>query len=162
MSSANGAPRPSQPRPLRVHVHPETAIGTMVGRASRLFARALDRAMGPLGVAAGQVVPLALLLERDGATPGELARRAGLSNPTMVRTLDRMVRDGLIRREKSGHDKRLVLCFLTPRGAALQADLVAGIIDVGGYAMHGLSADERRTLGDLLGRVIANLETNLK
>jgi len=54
-----------------------------------------------------------------------LAEACLLQQPTMTKVLDRMERDGLVRRNQDGRDRRLVRVHLAPRGETLLADLLA-------------------------------------
>lgn len=67
---------------------------------------------------------LASLVGSAGETVTGLAETCLLQQPTMTKLLDRMVRDGLVRRTQDGRDRRVVRVLLTPKGEALSADLV--------------------------------------
>ena len=45
--------------------------------------------------------------------------------PTVARTIDRMVRDGLVRREPHPRDRRATSIRLSPRALALRDELAA-------------------------------------
>src|SRR5260370_31641432 len=93
---------------------PEASAGYMTNLAARLFARAIDERLRPLGVSAGQL-PVFFALAGGGAlTQTALARRAEIEQPTMAATLSRMERDGLIQRRPDPSDGRSALIVLTP------------------------------------------------
>jgi DNA-binding MarR family transcriptional regulator len=52
----------------------------------------------------------------ERATMGEVAEALGLSRPGVTSTVDRLVTDGLVLRERGGADKRLLHASLTPAG----------------------------------------------
>jgi len=54
-----------------------------------------------------------------------LAEACLLQQPTMTKVLDRMERDGLVRRQHDERDRRLVRVSLTPRGEAMAGELLA-------------------------------------
>jgi DNA-binding MarR family transcriptional regulator len=54
-----------------------------------------------------------------------LAEACLLQQPTMTKVLDRMERDGLVRRQQDERDRRLVRVSLTPRGEAMAGELLA-------------------------------------
>jgi DNA-binding MarR family transcriptional regulator len=77
--------------------------------------------------------------------------------PTVTRTVQRMLRDGLVRREAHPSDARSVRILLAPKGAALEeaaAELRRSIMQV---ALAGLSGEERARLAATLERVLENL-----
>ncbi|MDO9711675.1 MarR family winged helix-turn-helix transcriptional regulator [Paracraurococcus lichenis] len=67
---------------------------------------------------------LASLVGSPGETVTGLAETCLLQQPTMTKLLDRMVRDGLVRRMQDSKDRRVVRVALTTRGEVMAADLV--------------------------------------
>lgn len=59
------------------------------------------------------------------ATVTTLAEACLLQQPTMTKVLDRMERDGLVKRQQDGRDRRLVRVHLAPKGEAMVGDLLA-------------------------------------
>ena len=66
---------------------------------------------------------LGSLLGSEGETVTGLAETCLLQQPTMTKLLDRMVRDGLVKRVPDLRDRRVVRVVLTPRGEALAEEL---------------------------------------
>ena len=85
------------------------SLGYQIGLLSRLFDRRLQEVLKEQGVAPGQFAPLVMLFEQDGLTQAELCRRINVEQPTMANTLERMERDGLIKRKADTEDKRRAL-----------------------------------------------------
>jgi DNA-binding MarR family transcriptional regulator len=56
------------------------------------------------------------LWEQDGLKANELGKRAGLEPSTMTGLLDRMERDGLLKREPDPYDRRANKIVLTVKG----------------------------------------------
>lgn len=77
---------------------------------------------------AGVQVPVWRVLATLSGSPGEtvsgLADTCLLQQPTMTKLLDRMVRDGLVKRLPDAQDRRVVRIVMTPRGESLVADLL--------------------------------------
>ena len=67
---------------------------------------------------------LASLVGSTGETVTGLAEACLLQQPTMTKLLDRMVRDGLVKRTQDTRDRRVVRVALTARGDVMAADLV--------------------------------------
>ena len=155
MSAIPARSAPARFGPTRFNL--ENATGYFTAVAARAFAGALDRELAPLGVSSGQFPLLLLLAHSDGRSPGELAKLAHLSEPTVIRTLDRMERDGLVRRVRSQTDRRQVRVLLTAEGrSAAKPATIAGLA-VGAQALQGFTAAERLVLNALLRRAVANL-----
>lgn len=135
----------------------EETAAHLVPLAARLFARALQERLDRHGVSVAQWSMLLLLWEEDGLTQKELGRRQRIEEPTAARTLQRMERDGLVRRLSDGGDRRRRRVLLTERGRRLRDELVPAVLEVNAVATHGLSADDRQRLVSLLRYMIARL-----
>ncbi|MGH2392623.1 MAG: MarR family winged helix-turn-helix transcriptional regulator [Candidatus Limnocylindria bacterium] len=84
----------------------------------------------------------------------ELSRVVAIEPPTMVRTIDRMVRDGLVRREADPDDGRISRIFLTDRGRSLRDQLVPRAAAVNAANAQKLTPREGRTLKRLIGKLL--------
>ena len=90
------------------------------------------------------------LWSSDGITQAQLARRVAIEQPTMVGTIDRMERDGLVIRIPDPTDRRASRITLTERGWALRDELVPLADGVNREATAALTPDEIITLRRLL------------
>jgi DNA-binding MarR family transcriptional regulator len=130
-------------------------LGYLLNRSARLMANELAERLRPAGVAIGQWSVLLFLWARDGLSQAELSRLVAIEPPTMVRTIDRMVRDGLVTRMRDSDDGRLSRIHLTERGRSLRDELVPLAMAVNDAILQRLTADEGRTLRRLLTKLLA-------
>ena len=107
------------------------------------------------GVAALGV--LLRLLDDDGIIQAEIARRQRVEAASMSAMIDRLERDGLVVRERSLADRRVIHVHLTPAGRAAAEAGRDAVADLEARAFVALSSEERQTLADLLGRVLDGL-----
>jgi DNA-binding MarR family transcriptional regulator len=133
------------------------SLGYLVNRAARLMAHELAEALRPSGVGIGQWAVLLFLWARDGVTQTELARHVAIEPPTLVRTIDRMVRDGLVTREPDPRDGRVSRIHLTERGLSLRDDLIPRAVAVNTATLARLTVSEGRTLRRLLAKLIGEV-----
>jgi DNA-binding MarR family transcriptional regulator len=131
----------------------EDSLGYLVNRVARLMAHELAERIRPAGVPIGQWAVLLFLWARDGVTQAELSRGVAIEPPTVVRTIDRMVRDGLVTRAFDPDDRRLSRIYLTERGRSLRDELVPLAAAVNEEILNGLTANESRTLRRLLTKL---------
>ncbi|WP_434286640.1 MarR family winged helix-turn-helix transcriptional regulator [Celeribacter sp. SCSIO 80788] len=131
--------------------------GYQVNLMARLFARALQAQIKPLGLSTGTFPVLLALWEREGQTQRELVTELGVEQATMANTLSRMERDGLITRRAHEADARVQTVWLTERAKGLEQAATAAAGEVNDRAMAGLTEQERQTFAALLSRVIGNL-----
>lgn len=140
---------------------PESMVTLAVSRLARLVAKLNDVGLQRVGITASQLPVLAALKNGERRTQLELARLAGVEQPSMAQLLARMERDGLIRREPAPDDRRSTLVSLTDK--ALQR-LEPGrdvLRHVENTACEGLTADERKLLMGLIDRMTSNVEAAL-
>lgn len=122
--------------------------------AGRLVRAQADAELSEVGVAGPGCGVLLRLAGQDGLTQAEIARRQRVEPPTMCRTVDRLVRDGLVERRPDPDDRRATRVHLTPEGrrAADAGGVVVEAIEA--RAFTALDDAERAILAALLGRVI--------
>ena len=131
----------------------EESLGYLVNRAARVMAQQLADELRENGVAIGQWAVLMFLWSEDGLSQADLARVVAIEPPTMVRTVDRMARDGLVERRPDPKDRRIRRIHLTDRGRALRDELVPKAAGVNQRTFARLTAEERRTLASLLKKI---------
>lgn len=85
-------------------------------RATDLHAKQLSRATG---LTMPQLMTMQTLDAEGAITVGVLARRMNLAQATVTSILDRLELKGLVKRERSQHDKRKVLASPTQAGTEL-------------------------------------------
>lgn len=124
----------------------EESLGYLLQRAAKSIARQFGDRLARHDVSVGQWAVLMFLWARDGINQTELSRLVAIEPPTMVRTLDRMERDGLVTRSPDPRDGRASRIHLTERGWALRDRLVPEAVAVNTAATAQLTAAEERTL----------------
>ncbi|HBV97609.1 MAG TPA: MarR family transcriptional regulator [Desulfotomaculum sp.] len=72
------------------------------------------------GLPIAQWSALKTLWNVDGLTISEMGEKLFIKNSTMTALIDRMERDGLVRRERDPLDRRSVRVFLSEKGACLK------------------------------------------
>lgn len=95
----------------------------LLARASHLISTEFHEQLRRRGVSVTVWRVLASLIGSGGETVTGLAETCLLQQPTMTKLLDRMVRDGLVRRMQDGRDRRVVRVTLTERGQTLAAEM---------------------------------------
>ena len=87
--------------------------------ASRKIVSLYTPHLKPLGITYTQYIMFLVLWEQDGITVGELCKRLMLDTGTVTPMLKNTEKQGLIRRERSVEDERVVVITLTDEGKAL-------------------------------------------
>lgn len=94
-------------------------------------------------------------LERHGGpmSMGDLSRRLMVSNGNVTGLVDRLAREGLVRRAADPSDRRVQMVSLTAEGAKFFSEIAEDHRKWVGDMMAGLSAAEMRSLYALLARL---------
>ncbi|MDM7932191.1 MarR family transcriptional regulator [Tabrizicola sp.] len=98
-------------------------------------------------------VMAALYRRRDGVTMSELSRMLLVSNGNATTVVDRLEKDGLVRRTPSETDRRTVFVALTPAGLSQFEGLAAGHEAEVSKLFANLSETDLEALTDILKRM---------
>lgn len=105
------------------------------------------------GLHLGQNYVLAVLWERDGRTPGEIAAALHVTTPTVTKMATRMATAGLLTRRRDDRDNRLVRLWLTDAGRSLQQPIEAERDAIEAHVTADLTNAEREQLMRTLSKV---------
>lgn len=136
----------------------ENSVGFWVCQASHALQRAFNEELAPQGVTYRQAQVLGCLALEGQLSQTDLAERMRIEPPTLVGILDRMERDGWIRRDGDKTDRRRKFIQPTPAAKPVWTKIVAAAKRVRTRASAGLSAAQLAQLKKLLGMVQANLQ----
>ncbi|HEY2034247.1 MAG TPA: MarR family transcriptional regulator [Rhizomicrobium sp.] len=103
---------------------------------------------------------IALMGLREGVaeTSADLARHLNHDTGATTRLVDQLEERGLVKRERSKSDRRIVKLILTPQGRAVAKMHVPSIVDFWNRVMSDFTAQETKQLIGLLTRLIGRLE----
>lgn len=98
-------------------------------------------------------VMAALYRRRDGVTMSELSRMLLVSNGNATTVVDRLEKDGYVRRTQSETDRRTVFVALTPEGLASFETLATGHEAEVNQLFANLTESDLDTLTDIFKRM---------
>jgi DNA-binding MarR family transcriptional regulator len=105
---------------------------------------------------------LAVIDHHQDLTQTALAKLMNVEGPTLLQSLTRLEENGYIKRTPRKDDNRSNSLELTPRGRKVLKAVMEFIPERDTTLLAVLSADERRTLQDLLTRVVEHSHTIIK
>lgn len=135
----------------------EQSVGHLMKRITTQMRRRIERRMAEHGLTEAQWVPLWLLATGQGDTAQALTSAIDMNPGAMTRMLDRLEAKGLVARERSARDRRVVRLSLTAAGRDLVRHIPGVLAEVNNGALRGFSAAEFETLKALLRRMQATL-----
>lgn len=121
----------------------------------------VDRRMEPLGLTQAQWIPVLHLASGKAHTSADLARRTLQTPGAMTRLVDRLVDKGIIERERSTDDRRVVSLRLTEEGLAAARQVPDIVKGVNSAALSPLSPDELTQFHGYLRRIYEAMPNTL-
>lgn len=138
-----------------------TNVGFTLSKVKQLGDRIFEKILAAENVdafngAQGRI--LYVLWQGNGIPIRELSEKCGLAITSLTTMLERMEKAGLIRRQRSGEDKRKTLLYLTEKARGLQKayDAVSGEMTAIYY--QGFLPEEIALFESCLDRIRENLE----
>ena len=136
----------------------QDSVGYLMRHGASLMREELEAAFANHGFTFVQWVTMMRVRDNPALTAGDLCRDLHHDSGAFTRVLDQLENRGLIRRERSETDRRVVLLHLTPDGRRVVETLLPIVVDRLNHALAEFSAAEVATLAKLLRRLIARLE----
>jgi DNA-binding MarR family transcriptional regulator len=126
-------------------------LSQLGGQSSKRWSERLDQ----LGLEPREVMVFRFVAMAEGRSQTEIARAIGLPASRIVALVDRLEERGWVERRTSAGDRRAHALHLTPRGRDLFGQVAELSAEHEADLVRGLSAKDRATLVELLGRVAA-------
>jgi len=131
----------------------ETSVGFLLAKAyQRLYAQFRDL-LAPHGVTPQQFALLAFLWKQDGLSQTELTEKTEVDRTTLSGLIDRLEKQGLVKRQPHPGDRRAYLVTLTADGRQLEADLPSLALNLRRKVSAGLAPGEYEQLCKLLNKL---------
>lgn len=146
----------SVPRPAASSPTPQELAEAFeaMRRVGLVMKTRFQQAMAEHGLTYPQWLLMKQLREKGRLTAREVAEALDVTPANVTGILDRLEREGLVARARSGEDRRVVFVRLTEPGhARMKAVEDAGHSRILAEAFAGWTAEDLRTLRDLLGRL---------
>lgn len=140
------------------HLRPEESVGYLMRRVLSSIRTQADAQLASHELTYAQWLPLFKLSLCDTTTVASLARNLESDPASTTRSLDRMEAKGLVVRERSTVDRRVVHLKLTPEGQRIAALVPPVLADVLNGHLSDFTHDEWQLLLRMLRRMLANGE----
>jgi len=128
------------------HNPQKLTLGHLLANVSRLVGGRMRMRLQEFGLYHAQGMILFHLWRKDGMAQNVLAQALNITPPTATNTLQRMERNGWIRRHRDATDQRIVRVYLTERASALREEVRNTFRDLDRELTAVLSENERNIL----------------
>jgi DNA-binding MarR family transcriptional regulator len=115
--------------------------------------RLTKQAARELGLTGPQLTVIKLLETFGDLSLSSLSERIRAQNSTVTGIIDRMEREGLVSRERSTSDRRVVYIRLTPKGSELAKSIAVEPMEIMRGVLGALSREDSRDLLRILGKL---------
>lgn len=142
------------PHPASVPVKPD--IDSIVEAIIYLYteSRRITKGMArEVGLTGPQLTVIKLLETFQDLSLSSLSERIQAQNSTVTGIIDRMEREGLVRRERSTSDRRVVFIRLSEKGQKLAREIQVEPMEIFRGAFQSLSGEDLRDLLRILGKL---------
>jgi len=137
---------------------PGDSVGFLMRRVLSSILQQADAELAVHDLTYVQWLPLYKLMICSDTTSAGLARDLGIDPAAVTRALDRLEAKGMLRRERSTTDRRVVQLALTDAGRDVASQVPQAMASVLNAHLGGFSHDECRLLIDMLRRMLHNGE----
>ena len=137
---------------------PDQSVGYLMRKVLSSILAQADTQLAAHDLTYVQWLPLYKLVMAEGNTVASLSRDLEIDPGAMTRSLDRLEAKGLVRRERSTEDRRVVHLVLTDEGRKVARRVPAVLADVLNGHLRGFSHDEWQLMLQFMTRMLANGE----
>ena len=129
----------------------ENSVGFVVNNTAKLFQRSLDLELRKnVGVTLSQWRVVSALVLQPGMTQKEIADKMGIEGATLVPVIDKMEKEGLLKRKQGSSDRRVNRIYLTSKADSLWESMTNCALKIRKSSTKNiLDSDIRITLGTL-------------
>lgn len=123
----------------------------------KMISEAFGRRLESKGITRIQWIALFYLGEDGDISQRELSIKMKVKDSSCARLMDRMERDGLIKRVKSSEDRRVTFVMLTEKGKTMREELLPEGEMFSNELLQGISNDELMIFESVLNRMLNNV-----
>ncbi|MGI0088328.1 MAG: MarR family winged helix-turn-helix transcriptional regulator [Nitrosotalea sp.] len=141
----------------------ESSMGFVVNNTAKAFQKTLDFELRKnVGVTLSQWRVVASLVQQPGLTQKEIADKVGVEGATLVPMIDKMEKEGLLKRKHDSKDRRLNRIYLTKKADSLWNSMIECAIYIRKVSAKDISEDKLETTLETLRKISKNLSIYFK
>jgi DNA-binding MarR family transcriptional regulator len=137
-----------------------TSPGHLLHRAQQFAADRFGEAVATSGLTQRQFAVLSATHAEEGLTQTQLVKATGIDRSTLAELVARMVRNGLLVREKLADDARANAVHLSEDGRRLVDVATVGAMEADAAILDALPSSKRKGFLKMLKRIACTLESS--
>jgi len=141
----------------------ENSVGFIVNNTAKSFQRSLDIELRRnAGVTLSQWRVVGSLVLQPGLTQKEIADKMGIEGATLVPVIDKMEKDGLLKRKPDLTDRRANRIYLTSKADSLWESMTECALKIRRSSTKNISDGDIQITLDTLRKISKNLATSFE
>ena len=136
----------------------DSSIGFVVNNTAKAFQKALDAELRKnVGVTISQWRVISALTRQPGITQKEIADKVGIEGSTLVPIIDKMEKDGFVKRKLDSEDRRINRIYLTTKADGLWNSMIECALRIRKLSLKEISEEQIKTTLEVLRKISKNL-----
>ena len=133
-------------------------MGFVVNTTAKAFQKSFDIELRKnAGVSLSQWRVVGALVIQPGLTQKEIADKVGIEGATLVPILDKMEKEGLLKRKPDSSDRRVNRIYLTQKADSLWESMVECALKIRKSSTKNISENDLQTTLETLRKISQNL-----
>ncbi len=136
----------------------ENSMGFVVNMTAKAFQKSFDLELRKnAGVSLSQWRVVGALVVQPGLTQKEIADKVGIEGATLVPVIDKMEKEGLLKRKPDSDDRRVNRIYLTPKADSLWEAMIECALRIRKSSSKNISESDIQTTLETLRKISKNL-----
>lgn len=136
----------------------ESSMGFVVNMTAKAFQKSFDIELRKnAGVSLSQWRVVGALVMQPSLTQKEIADKVGIEGATLVPILDKMEKEGLLKRKPDSSDRRVNRIYLTQKADSLWESMVECALRIRKSSTKNISENDIQTTLETLRKISQNL-----
>lgn len=136
----------------------ENSMGFVVNMTAKAFQKSFDIELRKnAGVSLSQWRVVGALVIQPGLTQKEIADKVGIEGATLVPIIDKMEKEGLLKRKPDSSDRRVNRIYLTQKADSLWESMVECALKIRKSSTKNISENDVQTTLETLRKISQNL-----
>jgi len=136
----------------------ENSMGFVVNMTAKAFQKSFDIELRKnAGVSLSQWRVVGALVIQPGLTQKEIADKVGIEGATLVPIIDKMEKEGLLKRKPDSSDRRVNRIYLTQKADSLWESMVECALRIRKSSTKNISENDIQTTLETLRKISQNL-----
>lgn len=134
----------------------DDCLAFITNQSAKLFAEALENEFRPYNITRSQWVAMYYIYTNESITQRKLADKMAIKEPSVVRLLQKLELDGLLRRSGTTADKRIKQLELSDKGIKVCTELIPIAENFKSNTVHGIPEEDLQTFKRVLELMTKN------